>query len=150
MELDLSNFNIRKTSPIILGNDGLPKNVERYTVKGQGILGIEIFKDDKIKIINLEGAQELELTSFDTNGENKSLIQIGFNKEANFIKYVLKNRQLGRGGTPAKGRQQIRQKTHIRQTNTNKKIHIKHGTSQTHIFPKLFFPNKHEQTLTGT
>ena len=91
MELDLSNFNIRKTSPIILGNNGLPKNVERYTVKGQGILGIEIFKDDKIKIINLEGAQELELTSFDTNGENKSLIQIGFNKEANFIKYVLKN-----------------------------------------------------------
>ena len=43
MELDLSNFNIRKTSPIILGNDGLPKNVERYIVKGQGILGIEIF-----------------------------------------------------------------------------------------------------------
>ena len=46
MELDLSNFNIRKTNPIILGNDGLPKNVERYTVKGQGILGIEIFKDE--------------------------------------------------------------------------------------------------------
>ena len=91
MELDLSNFNIRKTSPIILGNDGLPKNVERYTVKGQGILGIEIFKDDKIKIINLEGAQELELTSFDIHGENNSLIHLDFNNEAKFIKYVLKN-----------------------------------------------------------
>ena len=47
MELDLSNFNVRKTKPIILGNPGLPENVERYVVKGQGLIGVDIFKDDK-------------------------------------------------------------------------------------------------------
>ena len=64
MELDLSNFNVRKTNPIIIGNAGLPENVERYTVKGQEIIGINIYKDDKINIVNLEGSQELEITSF--------------------------------------------------------------------------------------
>ena len=51
MDIDLSNFNIRRTNPIILGNAGLPDNLERYIVKGQGLIGIDIFKDDKITII---------------------------------------------------------------------------------------------------
>jgi len=91
MELDLSNFNVRKTNPIIIGNAGLPENVERYTVKGQEIIGINIYKDDKINIVNLEGSQELEITSFDIHGENKSLINLDLNNEAKFLKHILKN-----------------------------------------------------------
>ena len=64
MDLDLSKFNIRQTNPIILGNAGFPNNLERYTVKGEGILGIDVFKDDLINVINIEGSQGLELTFF--------------------------------------------------------------------------------------
>ena len=71
MELDLNNFNIRKTKPIILGNAGLPDNVERYTAKAEGILGIDVFEGDEIKILNIEGSQELELTFFNDEGLNK-------------------------------------------------------------------------------
>ena len=55
MDLDLSKFNIRQTNPIILGNAGFPDNLERYTVKGEGIIGIDVFKDDVINVINIEG-----------------------------------------------------------------------------------------------
>ena len=91
MELDLSNFNIRKTKPIILGNAGLPENVERYTVKGEGILGINLYRDDEIKIVNIEGSQEIELTFFNDDGKNENLVGKNFNKNADFIKYILKN-----------------------------------------------------------
>ena len=91
MELDLSNFNIRKTKPIILGNAGLPENVERYTVKGEGILGINLYRDDEIKIVNIEGSQEVELTFFNDDGKNENLVGKNFNKNADFIKYILKN-----------------------------------------------------------
>ena len=91
MELDLSNFNIRKTKPIILGNAGLPENVERYTVKGEGILGINLYRDDEIKIVNIEGSQEMELTFFNDDGKNENLVGKKFNKNADFIKYILKN-----------------------------------------------------------
>ena len=74
MELDLNNFNIRKTKPIILGNAGLPDNVERYTAKAEGILGIDVFEGDEIKILNIEGSQELELSFFNDQGLNTSLI----------------------------------------------------------------------------
>ena len=49
MELNLKNFNIRNSKPIILGNAGLPKNTERYHLNGMGIIGIDIYKDDKMK-----------------------------------------------------------------------------------------------------
>jgi len=91
MELDLSKFNIRQTNPIILGNAGLPDNLERYTVKGEGILGIDVFKDDEINVINIEGRQELELTFFNNNGKNETLINKNLNKDASFIKHVLNN-----------------------------------------------------------
>ena len=91
MELDLSKFNIRKTNPIILGNAGLPDNLERYTVKGEGILGIDVFKNDEINVINIEGRQELELTFFYNNGKNDTLINKDLNKNASFIKHVLNN-----------------------------------------------------------
>ena len=90
MDIDLNNFNIRRTNPIILGNAGLPDNVERYVVKGQGLIGIDIFKDDKITIINIEGNQICEAVVFDKSGKNKQSI-IGFpsNGNADFIKFIL-------------------------------------------------------------
>ncbi len=93
MELDLTNFNVRKTDPIILGNAGLSENLERYTLKGEGILGIELSRDDELKIINIEGSQEMEMTFFNENGQNETPIDKDFNKNADFIKYVLKNSQ---------------------------------------------------------
>ena len=91
MDLDLSKFNIRQTNPIILGNAGLPDNLERYTVKGEGILGIDVFKDDKINLINIEGRQELELTFFNKKGKNETLINKDLNENASFIKHILNN-----------------------------------------------------------
>ena len=93
MELDLNNFNIRKTKPIILGNAGLPDNVERYTAKAEGILGIDVFEGDEIKILNIEGSQELELSFFNDQGLNTSLIDKDFIKEAKFTKFILQNSQ---------------------------------------------------------
>ena len=90
MELDLSNFNVRKTKPIILGNPGLPENVERYVVKGQGLIGVDIFKEDKITIINIEGNQICEAVVFDKSGKNKqSIIGLQSSGNADFIKFVL-------------------------------------------------------------
>ena len=90
MELDLSNFNVRKTKPIILGNPGLPENVERYVVKGQRLIGVDIFKEDKITIINIEGNQICEAVVFDKSGKNKqSIIGLQSSGNADFIKFVL-------------------------------------------------------------
>ena len=54
MEINLENFNIRKTAPYIAGSQGLPKNVERYIAKGMGLIGIDIFGGDEISIKNIE------------------------------------------------------------------------------------------------
>ena len=82
MEVNLSNFNVRRTNPVILGNAGLPENIERYVVKGQGLIGVDIYANDKITIINLEGSQICETIVFDKNGKNKQSI-IG---QTNFVK----------------------------------------------------------------
>ena len=92
MELNLEKFNIRNSKPIILGNAGLPKNTERYYLNGMGIIGIDIYKDDKIKIINIEGSQVCEITFFDKNGKCISLTSKTFNNEANFIKNKIKEK----------------------------------------------------------
>ena len=92
MELNLKNFNIRNSKPIILGNAGLPKNTERYHLNGMGIIGIDIYKDDKIKITNIEGSQVCEITFFDKNGKCISLTSKNFNNEANFIKNKIKEK----------------------------------------------------------
>ena len=92
MELNLNNFNIRQTKPNIFGNIALPKNTERYIVKEQGLLGIDIFSGDKIQIINTEGGQVCEVIVFDNTGKNKqSIIGKKINGDAKFIKYVLTN-----------------------------------------------------------
>ena len=70
MELNLDNFNIRNSKPIILGNAGLPKNTERYHLNGMGIIGIDIYKDDKIKIINIFLDKNLHIVKFIFNLDN--------------------------------------------------------------------------------
>ena len=79
MEINLENFNIRNSKPIILGNAGLPENTERSHLKGMGIIGIDIYKDDKIKIINIEGSQVCEITFFDKNGNCTSITSKNLN-----------------------------------------------------------------------
>ena len=74
MELNLENFNIRRSIPRIEGSYGLPENVERYIVKAQGLIGIDIFSGDKIQIVNTEGGQICEIVVFDNSGKNKQSI----------------------------------------------------------------------------
>ena len=92
MELNLKNFNIRQTKPNIFGNIALPENTERYIVKAQSIIGVDIFNGDQIKIIDLEGGQVCEVIVFDNNGKNnQSIISQKNNGDAKFTKHVLSN-----------------------------------------------------------
>ena len=91
MNLVLENYKVRKTSPIILGNAGLPKNTERYTVNGMGLIGIDLFKDDELKIVNIEGAQPVEISFFNNLGKCETIVEKDFNADANFIKEKLKS-----------------------------------------------------------
>ena len=61
MKLNLEKFDIRRSDAKIFGNYNLPKNTERYIVKAQGLIGIDIFRHDKIEIINTEGGQICEV-----------------------------------------------------------------------------------------
>ena len=54
MNLNLENYNVRQTSPIILGKAGLPKNTERYVVSGMEMIFVDLFKDDELSLINIE------------------------------------------------------------------------------------------------
>ena len=92
MDLNLDNFQIRRTNPYLAVPTGLLAGEERYMAKAQGLVGFEIFEGDKISIINIEGQQECEIVSFDKNGKNELGI-IGRQKNANakFIKYILTN-----------------------------------------------------------
>ena len=58
MQLNLENFNIRRTNPYIAGPIGLSPGEERYIAKAQGLIGLKIFEGDKISIKNIEGQQE--------------------------------------------------------------------------------------------
>ena len=90
MELNIENFKIRKSKPIIYGNAGLPENVERYNLKGMEMIGIDIFKDDILIILNIEGSQICEMSFFDNMGKCRSILNAEYNSEANFIKKKLK------------------------------------------------------------
>ena len=61
MQLNLENFNIRRSNPYIAGPLGLATGEERYIAKAQGLIGLEIFEGDKISVKNIEGQQELSL-----------------------------------------------------------------------------------------
>ena len=86
MNLNLENFNIRRTNPYIAGPIGLTPGEERYIVKAQGLVGMEIFKEDKISIKNIEGRQECEIVAFNKDGNNKlGIIGQETNEDAKFI-----------------------------------------------------------------
>ena len=91
MELNVENYKVRKTSPIILGNPGLPKNTERYVVSGMGVIGIDLYKDDELKIVNLEGSQIVEMVFFNNLGNCESIVGKDYNADANFIKEKIKS-----------------------------------------------------------
>ena len=92
MKINLENFDIRRSAPRLEGIYSLPENVERYIVKAQGLIGIDIFSGDKIKIINTEGGQICEVAVFDKSGKNnQSIIGKQNDGEAKFTKYLLTN-----------------------------------------------------------
>ena len=92
MKLNLKNFNVRKSAPYISGSYGLPENTERYTIKAQGLIGIDVFKEDKITLIDIEGGQTCEVIAFNSKGKNnQSIIGQKNHGEAKFVKYILTN-----------------------------------------------------------
>ena len=95
MELNLEKFKIRKTKPIILGNAGLPDDTERYHLEGMEMIGIDVFKDDKLILFNIEGSQNCEICFFESTGKCKSLVNNDYNSEANFIKNKINEKSYG-------------------------------------------------------
>ena len=65
---------VRRSNPILKGSYGLPEDTERYVVKGQGLIGIELDKGDNLYLKNLEGNQICEITIFDQSGNNNQNI----------------------------------------------------------------------------
>ena len=51
------------------GLNTLPPGVERYVVEGGGLTGIQILPEDEIEIINNEGNQICEISTFDKDGK---------------------------------------------------------------------------------
>ena len=90
MEVNLENFDIRRSNPYIAGSQGLPLGTERYIAKAQGLIGIDIFAGDEISIKNIEGMQECEISAFDKNGKNNlSIVGLKDVDEAKYIKSIL-------------------------------------------------------------
>ena len=54
MNIDISKYPVRRSNPIIHGSYGLPTDTERYIVKGQGLIGIDLDKGDNLYFKNLE------------------------------------------------------------------------------------------------
>ena len=48
MEINFENFKIRRSEPLIAGQQGLPEGHERYIAKGGGLISIDIFSGDEI------------------------------------------------------------------------------------------------------
>ena len=90
MNIDISKYPVRRSNPIVLGSYGLPENTERYIVKGQGIIGIDLDKGDNLYLKNLEGNQVCEVTIFDQEGSNnQNIIKRTRKVENSFLKQVL-------------------------------------------------------------
>ena len=72
------------------GLNTLPPGVERYTVIGGGITGIQIFSDDEIEIINNEGNQICEISVFNKDGKSDNgILNLKENKDASELKKIL-------------------------------------------------------------
>ena len=90
MDLDLSNFDTRKTRPYSAGIMGLPSDVERYIAKAQGLTGFELFKGDIVTINNIEGGQLAEVVVFNSDGQcSPEVVSSKSNGDASFTKNVL-------------------------------------------------------------
>ena len=90
MDLDLSNFEIRKTRPYSAGIMGLPSDVERYIAKAQGLTGFEFFKGDTVTINNIEGGQLAEVVIFNSDGQcSPEVVNSKSNGDASFTKKLL-------------------------------------------------------------
>ena len=61
MDINLDNFIVRKTEHYNAGPIGLAPGEERYISKAQGLVGFEIFAEDKISIKNIEGVEPREV-----------------------------------------------------------------------------------------
>ncbi len=92
MQINFEDFNVRKSNSYVAGTYGLPKNVERYIIQAQGLIGFDIFSGDEISIKNIEGQQICEIVSFNKEGIcNLSVLNKNSNSDAKFIKHVLTN-----------------------------------------------------------
>ena len=92
MDTNLDNILVRKSNSYNAGPIGFDLGEERYIAKAQGLVGFEIFAEDKISIKNIEGKQECEVVVFDKKGfSNTSIIKQKSNGDAKFIKHVLTN-----------------------------------------------------------
>ena len=90
MNIDVSKYPVRRSNPILKGSYGLPEDTERYVVKGQGLIGIELDKGDNLYLKNLEGNQICEITIFDQSGNNnQNIINKNGNIENSFLKKIL-------------------------------------------------------------
>ncbi len=86
--MDVTSFHIKEP-----GMNVLPPGVERYTVNGGGITGIQIFPDDEIEIINNEGNQICEISVFNKDGNSDTgILNLKENKDASEIKKILLSR----------------------------------------------------------
>ena len=46
MNIDIDKYPVRRSNPIVVGSYGLPKDTERYVIKGQGLIGIDLDQGD--------------------------------------------------------------------------------------------------------
>ena len=91
MNIDIDKYPVRRSNPIVVGSYGLPKDTERYVIKGQGLIGIDLDQGDVLFLKNLEGNQVCEITVFDQNGNNnQKIINKGSDIENSFLKKILK------------------------------------------------------------
>ena len=74
MQFNLKDFDVRRSAPKISGSYSFPANIERYVVRSQSLIGLDIFSGDKIKIIDREGGQICETIAFERLGNNNQSI----------------------------------------------------------------------------
>ena len=90
MNIDINKYPVRRSNPIVAGSYGLPKDTQRYLLKGQGLIGIDLDKGDILYLKNLEGNQICEITVFDHKGNNnQSIINQKPQIENSFLKKIL-------------------------------------------------------------
>ena len=72
------------------GLNVLPPGVERYTINGGGLTGIQILPGDEIEVINNEGNQICEISIFNKEGKSDlSILNLKENKKESKIKKIL-------------------------------------------------------------